>query len=259
MRHAAIIEYDGSKFNGWQDQPHAPSVQAAVERALSRVADEPIRVHASGRTDSGVHAVGQVVHFDTDKVRTPYNWLRGANSNLPEGVALSWIGPMADEFHARFSARSRRYRYILYTRRIPLGIFSSYVSCYPLDLDLRAMQTGLRALLGTHDFSAYRASECQSKKPVKTLYSIEVDRQGYWVWLDVHGDGFLHHMVRNIVGVMLKIGAGERPPEWAAEVLEGRDRRHGGITARPNGLYFLGVQYPQQFELPVIMTPPRFW
>lgn len=259
MRYAALVEYDGSQFNGWQIQPHAPSVQAAVEAALAHVADESIRVHTAGRTDTGVHAVGQVIHFDTDKQRKNYGWLRGANTKLPDSVAIKWIAPVSDDFHARFSARSRRYRYILNTRKIPLGLFANYVSRYPLELDVQAMHAAVQPLLGKHDFSAYRAASCQSLDPVKTMYSIEIKQHGDWIWLDIHGDGFLHHMVRNIVGVLLKIGAGERPPEWAVSVLDSRDRKQGGVTAKPNGLYFVEAVYAEKFGLPTPIDAPRFW
>ncbi len=259
MRYAAIIEYDGSQFNGWQIQPHAPSVQAAVEVALAHVADEPVRVHTAGRTDTGVHAVGQVIHFDSDKLRSNYGWLRGANTKLPDSVAIKWINLVDDEFHARFSAQSRRYRYILNTRKIPLGILADYVSRYPVDLDLEAMRSALRALIGKHDFSAYRASGCQSMDPVKTMHSIELNQQGDWLWLDICGNGFLQHMVRNIVGVLLKIGAGERDVSWAGEVLESRDRKQAGVTAKPNGLYFVEAKYEKRFGLHESINAPRFW
>jgi tRNA pseudouridine38-40 synthase len=259
MRYAAIVEYDGSQFNGWQIQPHAPSVQAVVEAALAHVADEPIRVHTAGRTDTGVHAVGQVIHFDTDKQRSNYSWLRGANTKLPDCVAIKWINPVEDDFHARFSAQSRCYRYIMNTRKIPLGILADYVSRYPLDLDVEAMQSALPALLGTHDFSAYRASGCQSMDPIKTMHSLEINQYQDWIWLDIRGNGFLQHMVRNVVGVLLKIGAGERASSWAAEVLESKDRNHGGVTAKPNGLYFVEARYEKRFALPDSITPPEFW
>jgi len=259
MRYAAIVEYDGSQFNGWQIQPHAPSVQDAVERALAHVADEPIRVHTAGRTDTGVHAVGQVIHFDTDKQRKNYGWLRGANTKLPDSVAIKWINPVSDDFHARFSAQSRRYRYIMNTRKIPLGLFADYVSRYPLELDIQAMQAAILPLIGKHDFSAYRASSCQSLDPVKTMYSIDIRQRGDWIWLDIHGDGFLHHMVRNIVGVLLKIGAHERSVDWAGEVLETCDRTRAGITAKPNGLYFVRAVYDTKFGLPDKIEAPCFW
>jgi len=259
MRYAAVVEYDGSHFNGWQIQPHAPSVQAAVEAALAHVADEPIRVHTAGRTDTGVHAVGQVIHFDTDKQRPNYGWLRGANTRLPDSVAIKWINPVKDEFHARFSAQSRRYRYIMNIRKIQLGLFADYVSRYPFDLDIEPMQDAIQALIGRHDFSAYRASGCQSLDPVKTMHSIRIERSGDWIWLDIHGDGFLHHMVRNIIGVLLKVGAGERPPAWAGEVLESRDRKLGGVTAKPNGLYFVQATYDEKFGLPANIQAPAFW
>lgn len=259
MRYAAIVEYDGSRFNGWQIQPHAPSVQAVVEDALADVADEPVRVHTAGRTDTAVHAMGQVIHFDTDKNRSNYGWLRGANSKLPDSVAIKWIKAVDDDFHARFSAQSRRYRYILNTRKIPLGIFADYVSRYPVELNPEAMRCALQALIGTHDFSAYRASGCQSMDPVKTMYSIELNQRRDWIWLDICGNGFLQHMVRNIIGVLLKIGAGERGISWAAEVLESRDRKQAGVTAIPNGLYFVCATYDKKFALPDDICAPRFW
>lgn len=259
MKYAAIVEYDGSQFNGWQIQPHAPSVQAAVETALGYVADEPIRVHTAGRTDTGVHAVGQVIHFETDKKRSNYNWLRGANTKLPDSVAIHWINPVEEGFHARFSALSRRYRYILNTRKIPLGLFSSYASRYPLKLNVENMRLALQALVGTHDFSAYRASGCQSQDPVKTMHSIEINQQDDWIWLDICGNGFLQHMVRNIIGVLLKTGAGEREIDWAKQVLDSRDRTQGGVTAKPNGLYFVQASYEDKFGLPMAMVPPKFW
>lgn len=259
MRYAAIVEYDGSQFNGWQIQPHAPSIQAAVEAALAHVADEPVRVHTAGRTDTGVHAMGQVIHFDTDKRRSNYGWLRGANTKLPDSVAIKWINPVDDAFHARFSAQSRRYRYIMNTRKIPLGILADYISRYPVDLDIQPMRQALPALIGEHDFSAYRASGCQSMDPVKTMHTIEINRQDDWIWLDICGGGFLQHMVRNIVGVLLKIGAGERKASWAREVLESRDRKQAGVTAKPNGLYFIEASYDKKFGLPLDMTLPRYW
>jgi len=259
MRYAAIVEYDGSQFNGWQIQPHAPSVQAAVERALAHVADEPIRVHTAGRTDTGVHAVGQVIHFDTDKQRPNYGWLRGANTRLPDSIAIKWISHVSDDFHARFSAQSRRYRYIMNTRKIPLGLFADYVSRYPVELEITAMQEAILPLIGKHDFSAYRAAGCQSLDPVKIMHSITLSQNGHWIWMDIHGDGFLHHMVRNIIGVLLKIGAGEREVDWVRQVLLSRDRTQGGVTAKPNGLYFVAAEYDRKFGLPEAARPPVFW
>ncbi len=259
MRYAALVEFDGSQFCGWQIQSNSPSVQAAVEIALGHVADEKIRVHTAGRTDTGVHAVGLAIHFDTDKQRPAYNWLRGANTKLPKGVAIHWISPVDNEFHARFSANSRRYRYIINTRRTMLGLYSDLVSCYPMELDVSAMQNAAETLIGTHDFSAYRASACQSKNPVKTIHSLELSQSGDWIWLDICANGFLHHMVRNIVGVLLKIGAGERNESWVKEVLDSRDRAKGATTALPNGLYFVQAEYDAKFGLPDAISPPRFW
>lgn len=259
MRLAALVEYDGSQFNGWQIQTHVPSVQEALEKGLSHVANAPIRVHTAGRTDTGVHAIAQVIHFDTDKSRSQYSWLRGTNTQLPKGVAMHHIMPVSDDFHARFSAISRQYRYIINTRKIPLGIYADYVSCYPLDLEIKAMRQATKLLIGQHDFSAYRASGCQSMNPIKTIHSLTITRQDDWIWLDICADGFLQHMVRNIVGVLLKIGADEQAPIWAKQVLQSKDRTQGGITAKPNGLYFVQANYAPEFGLLKTSVAPKFW
>ncbi len=259
MRYAAIVEYDGSQFNGWQRQPHAPSVQAAVEAALSHVADEPVIIYTAGRTDTGVHAVGQVFHFETDKQRSDYGWVRGANTKLPASIAIVSIHAVSDDFHARFSAISRQYRYILNTRKVPIGLLSDYVSRYPIALDVVKMQAAVKPLVGRHDFSGFRASGCQSGETVKTIHNIDIHQQGDWIWMDLCANGFLQHMVRNIVGVLLKIGAGEREVAWAKEVLDSQDRTKGGTTALPNGLYFVKANYDSKFGLPKAVNPPKFW
>lgn len=251
MRVALGIEYDGSSFKGWQLQRHeVRTVQSAVEAALQRVAAHPVRVVCAGRTDSGVHAAGQVVHFDSASERAPRNWVLGANANLPTEVAVTWAQAVAAEFHARFSAQSRSYRYLILNRGARSSLLAHRATWIHRPLDANAMHEAGQALAGTHDFSSYRAIGCQAKSPVRTLHSLSVRRYGDLIDLRVHADAFLHHMVRNIAGVLMAIGRGERPVEWAAEVLSLRDRTLGGVTAPPDGLYFERVWYPEEFRIP---------
>lgn len=256
MRIAAILEYDGAAFSGWQRQPHAPSVQTAVEVALSNVADEDIAVTVAGRTDAGVHATAQVIHFDTNATRPAHGWLRGANSNLPRGIAMLWAGQVADDFHARFGAIEREYQYVILNRPVRPTYLAGRVTHEYRALDAGRMNAGARLLVGTHDFNAYRAAECQAKSPVRELRRLTVERNGEIVTITATANAFLHHMVRNITGVLMTIGAGEREPEWAREILESRDRTQGGITAPPEGLYLTRVSYPDRFGMPGI--PPAF-
>ncbi len=259
MRIALGIEYDGSAFKGWQVQRHDVStVQAAVESALTRVAAHPVRVVCAGRTDTGVHAVGQVVHFDTVAVREPRNWLLGANVNLPATVAVSWAQLVDEAFHARFSACSRRYRYLILDRPARSSLLAGRATWSHRPLDSDMMHAAGQALVGTHDFSSYRALGCQAKSPVRTLHSLSVVRRGDLIEVRVHANAFLHHMIRNIAGVLLAIGRGERPVEWAAEVLGLRDRTLGGVTAPPDGLYFERVWYPEEFSIPAPAAFPLF-
>ena len=251
MRIAAAVEYDGSGFHGWQRQADVETVQGCVEQALSRVADHPVSVHCAGRTDAGVNAIGQTIHFDSPAPRSMRAWVMGGNINLPGGVCLLWAQPVGDEFHARFSALARSYRYTILNRpsRPALGYSQLTWECRPLDVE--RMQATAVHLLGKHDFSAYRAVACQAKSPVRTLHRLNIERHGDRIVLDLTANAFLHHMVRNIAGVLISIGRGERDPEWAKQVLDGRDRTQGGVTAHPNGLCFMGVDYPRRFDLPV--------
>ena len=258
-RIALVVEYDGRAFCGWERQPHCESVQAAVERALSRVADESIRVTCAGRTDSGVHALGQVVHFDTRAVRREDGWRRGANSNLPPGVSVVEAREVPGDFHARFSARWRHYRYLLLNRPDRPAVLHGRVACERRPLDLARLRAAARRLVGTHDFSAYRASACQARSPVRTVHVLDVSREGARVRFDVVANGFLHHMVRNIVGVLIAVGAGEAEPEWAGEVLASRDRRAGGVTAGAEGLYLVRVGYPARYGLPLVLPDSGVW
>lgn len=257
MRMAIILEYDGSGFSGWQSQsdvqqPQVRTVQDVVEAGLAKIADAPVRVIVAGRTDAGVHARAQVIHFDTDAVRTPYAWVRGGNSNLPPDVALRWAGEVDTEFHARFSATGRRYRYVILNRATRPALARAQVSWEYRPLDAARMQAGARHLVGTHDFSSFRALQCQAKSPVRELRELRIERDGEYVILDLYANAFLHHMVRNIAGVLMTIGAGEREPEWARAVLEARDRTQGGVTAPPEGLCLTAVEYPARFQLPAL-------
>lgn len=259
MRIAALIEYDGSNFSGWQWQDDAPSIQAAVEKALSQVADEPIRVVVAGRTDAGVHAGAQVIHFDTNAARSDYSWLRGANSNLPPAVALLWVGAVDPEFHARFSATGRAYRYVILNRAIRPTYLAGRVTHEYRPLDAARMQAAARQLLGIHDFSSFRAMQCQAKSPVRELRRLDVARRGEFVVIEAVANAFLHHMVRNLAGVLMAIGAGANEPAWAKEILEARDRTVGGITAPPDGLYLTAVDYPERFGIPLVSAEIGLW
>ncbi|MSQ67089.1 MAG: tRNA pseudouridine(38-40) synthase TruA [Gammaproteobacteria bacterium] len=256
MRIAVGIEYDGSSFCGWQSQAQGTGVQAVVEAALSVVANEPIVVQCAGRTDAGVHAVCQVAHFDSHSERTPRAWTLGANSHLPRSVSLRWAQVVPEHFNARFSAEARSYSYVLLNRLSRPGLWHGRVSWEHRPLALERMRAAATPLLGEHDFSAFRAAGCQARHPRRTIRRLELTRTGDLVCMNIEANAFLQHMVRNIVGVLVKIGAGERPIDWAAEVLAGRDRRLGGVTAPAAGLYFLRPHYPATFSLPVMTGAP---
>ena len=250
MRIAFGVEYDGSGYHGWQRQAGVISVQEVVENALSRVAAHPVTVFCAGRTDTGVHALGQVIHIESDAKRDMRAWVLGGNVNLPRDVGFLWARPMPDDFHARFGAMARRYRYIIANRWIRPAIHRHRAAWFHPPLDVARMQAGAEYLLGTHDFSSFRAVRCQAKSPIKTLHELSVSRSGDYVAIDVYANAFLHHMVRNIAGVLMTIGSGEREPEWAGEVLTYRDRALGGVTAPADGLYFVHAEYPARFDLP---------
>lgn len=259
MRLALGVEYDGSAFCGWQYQDHSPSVQAAVETALGKVADTPVRVICAGRTDTGVHATEQVIHFDTEVERSMRSWVFGANANLPKEVVMLWAQPVSAEFHARFSAIRRRYRYVIFNRAVRPTFLARRTAWNFRPLDEARMAEAARALLGEHDFSSYRAVGCQAKSPVRTVHQLEVSRKGELIFIDIEANAFLHHMVRNIAGVLMAIGAGERPVDWAAEVLDHCDRTLGGVTAPSSGLYLAHVSYPEPFSLPQIQGSAALW
>lgn len=252
MRIAAIIEYDGSRFSGWQRQEQARSVQGVVEEALSKVANEPIQVTVAGRTDAGVHAMAQVIHFDTGATRSEYSWVRGANSNLPSDVAVLWAGQVEGSFHARYSATGRHYHYLILNRSIRPTYLARRVTHEYRQLNVVAMQEAAKYLIGEHNFTSFRAAECQAKSPIRELRALEIARQGELVCVCAHANAFLQHMVRNIAGVLMSIGAGEREPQWAREVLEARDRAAGGVTAASEGLYLAEVTYPASMSIPAV-------
>lgn len=246
MRYAAGVEYNGAAFHGWEiQQPEIRTVQGMVEAALSKVANHFVRITTAGRTDTGVHASGQVIHFDSEADRSERSWLYGANANLPADVSLSWVRPVADEFHARFSALSRSYRYVIFNRPVRSALSVQERTWVYRPLDVERMQEGANHLLGEHDFNAYRAVACQAHSPVRTIHRLDVSRHGEEVHIEVRANAFLHHMVRNIAGVLIAIGGGLQEPEWAREVLELRDRTQGGVTAPPEGLTLVAVEYPQ--------------
>ncbi len=255
-RVAMGIEYDGSPFFGWQQQPHAPSVEAALNQAISKVADHPTEVICAGRTDTGVHARCQVVHFDTDAQRTPRGWMLGVTSRLPDSVCVRWAQPIEDSFNARFAARARRYRYRILNRNVRPALQHQFLAWERLPLDADAMHAAAQALLGMHDFSAFRSSQCQAPHARRDMQHIGVRREGEQVIVEVQANAFLHHMVRNLVGSLLPIGRGEQPVEWMGELLAGADRDCAGPTAAAQGLCFLGPLYPPEWRLPEEVTLP---
>lgn len=250
MRIALQIEYDGSRYAGWQYQSHSPSIQALVETALGRIAAHPVRVIASGRTDAGVHALEQVVHFDTEAERPERAWVQGTNTHLPEDVRVLRAKQVGSAFHARNQALARWYRYRIFNRPVAPALLRGRVTWWYHLLDVERMRAGAAFLVGEHDFSSFRGPYCQSRSPFRRVYLLEVSRVGEEVWVDIIANAFLHNMVRNIAGVLIAIGSGREPPAWAGEVLAARDRSAGGVTAPPAGLYLAGVWYPERFGLP---------
>jgi tRNA pseudouridine38-40 synthase len=255
QRWAAGVEYLGGGYSGWQRLPDQTTVQGTVETALSTVASQPVRVITAGRTDAGVHALQQVIHFDSDAARRPYAWLLGTNSLMPPDVSLRWVMPVNNAFHARFEATSREYRYLVLNQRARSAVWGGRATWEMRALDAAAMHRAAQHLVGEHDFSSFRDTRCQAPSPVRRLARIEVVRDGAMIGVHVVGNAFLHHMVRNIVGSLMDVGLGRRPEAWIADVLAARDRRVAGMTAAAEGLYFLGPRYPEHFEIP----PPPPW
>lgn len=260
QRIALIVEYDGSHYNGWQIQkkPAVPTVQEVLESALSKIAATPIQVFCAGRTDAGVHAAAQVVHFESSNIRPLRAWVQGVNTHLPASVVVHWAGEVTEDFHARFSATKRTYRYIILNREIRSPTLAGKVTLVKQPLDGQKMQQAGQYLLGELDFSAYRAAGCQSNTPFRFMESIQVTRQGDFVITELTANAFLLHMVRNIMGVLIPIGIGEKPVEWAQEVLLSKDRTQAGLTAKPDGLYMVKAHYPEQFGLPDLPLGPVF-
>jgi tRNA pseudouridine38-40 synthase len=249
-RLAIGIEYDGTAYNGWQRQRTGLGVQERLEHALSEVANEPVEVTCAGRTDAGVHASGQVAHFDTGSERSERGWLLGANTHLPDDICVTWVKPVADEFHARFSATARRYQYRILNRLVRSALDRRRAWWVHRDLDDRRMHQAAQALLGEHDFSAFRAAGCQASNAVREVTDIGVARDGDWVLLDITANAFLQHMVRNVTGTLVAIGSGDEEIDWAATVLAGRDRTAAGMAAPPHGLTLVQVFYPDSFGIP---------
>lgn len=258
MRIALGVEYDGHKLFGWQRQKDVPSVQEYLEKALTIVANEPIEVQCAGRTDAGVHGTGQVVHFDTNAQRKLVAWTMGVNANMPDGIAVRWAHPVSDEFHARFSATARRYRYIIYNHAFRPAILAKGVSHYHNPLDEKRMHEAGQYLLGENDFSSFRAAHCQSLSPWRNLMHLNVTRHGPYIVIDIKANAFVHHMVRNITGSLIKVGMGAQEPEWIKWLLEQKDRNLAGATAKPEGLYLVDVDYPEEFALPREPIGPLF-
>jgi tRNA pseudouridine38-40 synthase len=249
-RIALGIEYDGSGFCGWQTQPSGCSVQDAVERALAEVAGHAVATICAGRTDAGVHATGQVVHFDSDVDRPESAWIRGVNAHLPDAVAVQWMLPVDAGFHARFGALERRYRYVLLDHPVRPALNRNHVGWIHQRLQLEPMRLAAAGLLGEHDFSAFRASECQAESPIRTLEQLNIERCGDYVVFEFAANAFLHHMVRNIVGSLVYVGAGRQPPEWMHELLAGRDRTRAAPTFSAAGLYLSRVRYDAKYAFP---------
>jgi tRNA pseudouridine38-40 synthase len=244
------VEYDGSGYRGWQIQVGARSVQENLEAAIAQVADHAVRVHCAGRTDAGVHADEQVVHFDTSARRTDRSWVLGTNVNLRPDIAVRWASVVDPAFHARFSALARHYRYLIMVRATRSPLLRDRAVWTHRPLDLERMREAGRALVGGHDFSSFRAVACQAKSPIRHLHYLELSEASGLIQLRVGANGFLHHMVRNIAGVLMTIGRGEAPVDWTRDLLAVCDRRLGGVTAPPHGLYFVRADYPAGFGLP---------
>ena len=249
-RWALGIEYDGQYFSGWQQQPDRKTIQSHLEDALAQVACEPISVVGAGRTDTGVHALYQILHFDTHATRLPTAWIRGANHHLPYAIRILWAQTVSHDFHARFSACKRSYRYALYSASIRPAIFHKKVGWTHYALNENSLVEALSFLIGEHDFSAFRSSACQSKNPVKTMYQASITRRGDFWLFDFAASGFLHHMIRNIMGALVMIGAGKKPPVWISELLHQKIRSPVVPTFSPDGLYLTSVEYPEPWQFP---------
>lgn len=260
LRYAACVEYDGSEFSGWQAQAgNVRTVQSVVENALSKVADETVRVITAGRTDAGVHATHQIIHFESSAIREEMAWCRGANRFLTKDVRLRWVKTVDLDFHARFSALSRSYRFIIYNHSIQSALYRNLVTPEFRTLNPDLMAKAGQALLGEHDFTSFRAAGCQAHSPVRTMYHFSLNSHGPWIWFDLTANAFLQHMVRNIAGSLIEIGYKKRDVDWMASLVKAKDRTLAGMTAPANGLYLVGVSYPDRFELPTSHRTVSYW
>jgi len=257
MRVALSLEYDGSRFLGWQTQPGGGTVQDALERALSAIAGEEIQTTCAGRMDRGVHARMQVVHFDTRATRPATAWVRGTNALLPAALAVQWASPIPGDFHARYAAQARTYRYVLLNRAVRPVLAARYAGWCHAPLDVPAMRAAAQLLVGEHDFSAFRSAECQAKSPVRTLHALEIQAAGDRVDFVLSANAFLHHMVRNLIGVLVDVGRGRHVPAWAGEVLASRDRARGAPTFAAQGLYLEHVEYAASWGIPAVAPDLR--
>lgn len=259
MRYALCVSYEGTHFKGWQTQVDQRTVQAELESAISKVADQPVTVVTAGRTDTAVHATGQIVHFESNVQRPLDAWKLGTNRFLPDDIRVVWSTIVSDDFHARFSALRRSYRYIIYNSPVKSALLRDHVTaCYrPLNVNL--MQQAAVHFIGKMDFSTIRAAGCQAKTAIRQIDHLQVYSCGPWVWFDVAANAFLQHMVRNIAGMLIEVGLSERKPEWVEEVLSLKDRTKAGVTALPNGLYLTNVEYHSQFNLPDLPPQISFW
>lgn len=258
MRIALGIEYDGSAYYGWQRQKEVISVQEELEKALSIIANHPVTVNCAGRTDSGVHGTGQVVHFDTTADRKDVAWTLGVNANLPDDIAVRWIKHVDQQFHARFSATARRYRYIIYNGQFRPGILRNGLSHYHVPLNVELMHQAGQYIIGEQDFTSFRALHCQANSPVRNIEYLNITRRSDFIVVDIKANAFLHHMVRNIVGSLIEVGRGNQPIDWLKKLLLVKDRSKAAATAKPGGLYLVEVDYPNEFALPTVSCGPLF-
>ena len=250
MRIALGLEYDGSAFCGWQTQPSGCGVQDHLQASLRQLASAPVEVTAAGRTDTGVHATAQVVHFDTEAERDEVAWVRGTNTNLVASLRVVWSARVPDDFHARYSARARTYRYFLLNEGVAPAVLNGRVGWYHRPLELERMLAAIECVKGEHDFSAFRDAQCQAKSPIRNMLEARVERRGNLYMFTFRANAFLHHMIRNLVGSLVYVGAGKHEPRWMSELLASGDRRLAAPTFAPDGLYLAGVEYDPAFRLP---------